>query len=429
MIWIDITDLSNWSGHMTGIQRVVYNIAVRYSRDQSDQVGFFRYDAGQRQFFTTTIDFSVWESGLQPSAQGPSLKGRLVGFVPAAVRHRTPQIAKRAVKKAYRIAKAQKHNLPSIKSRTKSTGQVPHAFTSKDTVLVLGNAWDNKYMFLDLGKKKAKEGFELVNVVYDLIPLVEPQFFGGMLTAQYAEYMFEAAANSDLVLPISVNTEKDLAKFCEQAGLNMPKSSVIRLGDELGETVESAVPGWYRGSPFILCVGTIEVRKNHILLYYTYKQLLETMDSKDIPELVIIGSKGWFTGDVTMLFEKDPEISKKVRLFHHTNDAELQWLYENCLFTVYPSMYEGWGLPVAESLARGKVILSSNSSSMAEISKEYVDYFSPYDPVQCTELIKRYLSPKRRQEREAEVAKYRTTTWESTYKQVVKKVAELKTKN
>ena len=426
MIWIDVTDLSSWSGHMTGIQRVVYNIAFRYSRDEASKVGFFRYDASRRQFFATTIDFSVWAGNLQPVASGLSLKDKLVGLVPAAVRHRTPQIAKRAARKAFRVAQSQKHNLNRLKPKPSSSGLIPHVFTAKDTVLVLGNAWDNKYMFLDLGKKKAKEGFELVNVVYDLIPLVEPQFFGGMLTAQYAEYMFESAANSDLVLPISVNTEKDLAKFCKQTGLDMPESAVIRLGDELGEAVESVVPGWYRGAPFILCVGTIEVRKNHMLLYYAYKHLLETIDHKDVPELVIVGSKGWFTGDVVMLFEKDPEVSKKVRLLHQTDDAELQWLYENCLLTIYASMYEGWGLPVAESLARGKIILSSNSSSMAEISQQYVDYFSPYDPVQCAGLIKYYLSTKRRHERESEISKYRTTTWESTYNQTSKLVSKLR---
>ncbi len=426
MIWIDITDLSNWSGHMTGIQRVVYNIALRYERDSPGQIGYFKYDAGQREFFTSIIDFDSWENKLHPSSPMPSLKGRIVSLVPAAVRHRTPQIAKRVLKKAYHVAKAQRKNLPKFSKKKTPVNQASHVFTNKDVVLVLGNAWDNKYMFLDLGRKKEVEKFALVNIIYDLIPLVEPQFFGGMLKAQYAEYMFEAAANCDLVLPISKNTEKDLAKFCEQAGLDMPSSSVIRLGDELGEAVEPVVPNWYRDAPFLLCVGTVEVRKNHMLLYYVYKQLLETMDIKDIPELVIVGSKGWFTGDVAMLFENDPEISQKIRLFHQTNDSELQWLYENCLFTVYPSMYEGWGLPVAESLARGKVILSSNSSSMAEISHKYVDYFSPFDPTECANLIKRYLNGKNREVREKEISNYRVTTWDNTFKQVDRHVLRIK---
>lgn len=100
MIWIDITDLSNWSGHMTGIQRVVYNIALRYERDSPGQIGYFKYDAGQREFFTSIIDFDSWENKLHPSSPMPSLKGRIVSLVPAAVRHRTPQIAKRVLKKS-----------------------------------------------------------------------------------------------------------------------------------------------------------------------------------------------------------------------------------------------------------------------------------------------------------------------------------------
>jgi glycosyltransferase involved in cell wall biosynthesis len=61
------------------------------------------------------------------------------------------------------------------------------------------------------------------------------------------------------------------------------------------------------------------------------------------------------------------------------NDDELIALYKNAQFTVYPSLYEGWGLPVAESLAHGKYCLSSNSSSLPEVGGNLIEYLDPYD--------------------------------------------------
>ena len=144
--------------------------------------------------------------------------------------------------------------------------------------------------------------------------------------------------------------------------------------------------------------------------------MLATLPFDDIPELVIIGSRGWYTNDITMLFEQDPVISKKVRILHQTNDEELSWLYQNAQLTIYPSMYEGWGLPVAESLAYGKVTLSSDASSMPEVGGDCADYFSPYDSQACVNLIRQYLKGATLIKREEYIKKfYKITTWEAAY--------------
>ena len=58
----------------------------------------------------------------------------------------------------------------------------------------------------------------------------------------------------------------------------------------------------------------------------------------------------------------DPRVAGDFLTLSHVSDGELQWLYEHCLFTVFPSLYEGWGLPVAESLMNGKFVLASSRS-------------------------------------------------------------------
>jgi glycosyltransferase involved in cell wall biosynthesis len=92
----------------------------------------------------------------------------------------------------------------------------------------------------------------------------------------------------------------------------------------------------------------------------------------------------------------------------------LEWLYQNCLFTVYPSHYEGWGLPVIESLARGKHCVASSSSSLPEAGGQWCDYHDPLDFVACHRLIARaaFDSDYRESKEQAIRDGYRPASWD-----------------
>ena len=79
------------------------------------------------------------------------------------------------------------------------------------------------------------------------------------------------------------------------------------------------------------------------------------------------------------LVEKNPKIRDHFHILNGINDATLDWLYRNCLFTVYPSLYEGWGLPVAEALNYGKVCVAARAGSVPEIAPEMTDLIDPLD--------------------------------------------------
>lgn len=427
-IWIDITDLLSWRGHMTGIQRVVFGVASRYQRDEKN-VKFFYYDDAKRNFYEQDINLAEWLKANELSTGSPprSLKSKIVDRVPYRLRNNTPKFIKKSVVRSAKYAINKKQQVQSyLKNNSNDKDSRTQAvFEADDIVVVLGNGWDKQNTFYDLGQLKIKNRFKLVNVVYDLIPIFEPQFFGGLVTNQYANYMFESVTNSDLLLPISESTNRDISRFCERFDTSKPKSSVIRLGDEVDEISEKK-PNWISNKEkFILCVGTIEVRKNHNLLYYAYKDLINR--GVKVPKLVIVGKKGWYTDDVMMLFEQDTEVRKYVKIVQNTSDAELVWLYNNCQFTVYPSLYEGWGLPVAESLARGQAVLASNSSSVPEAGGTLAEYFSPYNAVECGELIERYLNPDEIIKQKEKIRKnYTVTTWEDCYAQTKKFIENIK---
>jgi glycosyltransferase involved in cell wall biosynthesis len=300
-------------------------------------------------------------------------------------------------------------------------------FHSGDIVLILGKPWDNPDIQRLLIEQKRVQDFKVVQVVYDLIISLYPQLHHPSLFKPYTQNMFDAVTVSDLMIPISKSSERDLKKFCEMLNLPVPNTKVVRLGDEIElseEMLTTSKPDARVDDDFLLCVGTIENRKNHMLLYQTYKLAAERGIS--LPQLVIAGGKGWLSDDVQYLISHDPSVAKKIVLMYSPSDSVLSWLYRNCLFTVYPSLYEGWGLPVAESLAYGKVCVSSGVSSMPEIAGDLLTYFSPNSTDECLAALVAMLDEKVRAKAEERVQqKYHMTSWRNTYDQVAAAVSAL----
>ena len=278
----------------------------------------------------------------------------------------------------------------------------------------------------ELRKQKLEAKFKLAHLIYDMIPIFLPHVFGKPLPKNYTEYMFEAISLSDQLMAISESTKKDIKRFCDEELLSYPNTSVIKLGGSFsGEQSEDDQFSELASSDFVLCVGTIEIRKNHILLYTAYKEGLRR--GFQMPKLVIVGGIGWYTGDVLYEFQNDPEMKDRVIIKNNTTDKELDWLYKNCKFTIYPSVYEGWGLPMAESLAYGKMCLASDSSSMKEIASDLIEYFSPYDSAALLELIIKYLDQETLSKKEDEIRKYyKSNTWDQTFKDLLSVIQDLK---
>jgi glycosyltransferase involved in cell wall biosynthesis len=106
-------------------------------------------------------------------------------------------------------------------------------------------------------------------------------------------------------------------------------------------------------------------------------------------------------------------LNGKIILLRGLTDAELQRAYDSCLFTVFPSLCEGWGLPIAESLAHGKFCVASSRSSIPEVAGSLIDYFDPTNEKDALAKIERPLiDPAYLAEREARLRlEYRPRTW------------------
>lgn len=434
-VWIDLTDITYWNGQHGGTQRVVYGIAEEYYQQSLSgelDVRFFAFNEAKRQFVVT--DFEPIRSRAQAVAvsvdghdqveersRKEKLKHYAVEYSPRLIR--SNDRVRHTLFKGAKIAYIQLGNAKKVVKKIKYSAQpksitgASAIFRKDDTVLILGKPWDFPTMTPALAELKSHTDFKLAVLIYDLIIPLFPHLHSPKLFKTYTQYMFEAIQAADILLPISKSTDRDITKFCKQLMLPRPKSQVIRLGDALESVAEPKKPNYIIQKDFLLCVGTIEIRKNHALLYYVYKRAQEK--GIKLPQLIVVGRPGWLASDVRHLLKKDQSLADKVTVIESASDRELAWLYANCLFSVYPSMYEGWGLPVAESLQYGKYVVASSASSIPEIAGDLLEYFSPYSVDGCLESITKFLDKKTLLQGEERIQKtYITTSWYDTAQQV-----------
>ncbi len=413
-LWLDLTDLFEWNGYFTGIQRVTYNYAARFHNRGAK---FFVYSRLYDRFIE--IPFALVEELKQASdsamptvTKRQQLKKKLrrnYDKLPGAVRvMSTPAL--RQGNKVFRKFAAMALDR---QGRDHLLRKLPKAqFGQKDTILLLGAGWNSKDMISKVATQKQALDLKVMLHLNDILPVYQPHLFAKELPGLFIKYLDRALAIADKVTVISNATKSDVAKYCKQHDLQTPPILVIRLGEDI-TTAAPIKPQPPVADKFILCVGTFEIRKNYQLLYQTLK--LAQSEDKELPQIIVAGRKGWLTKDLQYVIEHDPDTAGKFVLLENMSDANLSWLYENCLFTIFSSLAEGWGLPIAESLHHGKFCLSSNTSSMPEIAGDQIDYFNPYDSRECLDKILEY-ADKSKAELHARVQKtYKPYSWDASF--------------
>lgn len=388
--WINITELLDWHGNLTGIQRIEYNLAKLYLESDQD-AHFFVYLEEGRTFKEVTF---------KPEE-----------IVKLGIANNSPGYKQDAIRISRLIRKI-RGKIKNSKQKLKDT-----IFSRKDTVLVIGSIWTGNFAE-DLVQAKNTDGFKLVHFSFDMIPSVLPGFVVDWLPDVFVEYHKSVFSHADAIISISESTAKDVKKFLQEHSIkNKPIIKVVRIGEGIetseGKSVKDLKPG------FLLSVSTIESRKNHTALFYMLQEARRR--GVELPKIVIVGRNGWHTEDFRYIAEHDQIARDGIMIINDADDATLAWLYHNCLFTVFPSFYEGWGMPIAESLAYGKLCLSSDTSSMPEIAGDLIDYFSPYDTSALLEKVIKYLDARNLTVKETKIRQeYKPTSWNDTYQQVVK---------
>ncbi len=446
-IWFDVTTIVHWRRPPVGVVRVEAE-CFKYFEAQNDpnvrfchfnkQTGIFHEIAGE---FVKRVLSAVQEAsqsvpvpdvGTLPATPEGRLKGltkRTIERLPAQLQRPTFALGKRGaplVRSALSGVNRSRQLVRRVSNRVATwggpeaegldAGPPASVFQSGDVYISIGLDWDQKDLTA-LYRLKAALGLRVILFCYDLIPVLFPHLCVREVAATFARYFVDVAWCADRIFCISEASRRDLAALLTSAHAPTPELPVITLGSNLtmppGSLPAAVRP--FSGKRYLLFVSTLERRKNHEVIYRALVRMLE-QGRTELPEVVFVGMPGWGVNDFLNDLALDPRVKGKIHVLNHVSDAELAELYKGAYFTVYPSLYEGWGLPLAEGLAYGKFALASNSSSLPEVGGSLVEYIDPWETNRWAERIAYYLdNPEAVAARESAIrTEFRVHTWEQT---------------
>jgi glycosyltransferase involved in cell wall biosynthesis len=268
---------------------------------------------------------------------------------------------------------------------------------------------------------KKQKGVYIGGFIYDLIPLTHSHFCMAALSDLFTIAFSDTSRLYDFTFSISEFVATQVTDFVQAHGIASFPITAVPLAHELHletskrlneKPSETDRVQALSKRPFVLCVCTIEARKNHLYLFYIWHLMIEA--GLDVPDLVFVGRPGWRVTDLLGQIDSSRYLGGKLHIVHGLSDTELAALYGRCMFTVFPSFVEGWGLPVGESLAYGKACVASSTASIPEVGGEFVFYIDPFNLHSGYEVISKLIKePALLKEMEEKIrTKFVARTWQ-----------------
>ncbi len=290
----------------------------------------------------------------------------------------------------------------------------------------LGTSWWLQNYFLHVRAAKARYGIRYVPYVHDCIPIMTPEHCVEALTRDFITWALGAFQHADHIIVNSKATAADVKLVATRLGHKIEEPNVVtldadyraanaKLPPELGLALNTEIflKNDIRPAEYVLFVSTIESRKNHLLAFSAWLALAKKHGVRRVPKLVCVGNRGWLNDAIYSKLAASKILQQKVVMLSRISDPDLELLYRNCLFTLYPSSYEGWGLPVTESLCFGKVPVLANFSSLPEAGGEFAEYFDLGSEAELIQTLERMMfDTQYRTEREARILQnFRPRQW------------------
>jgi glycosyltransferase involved in cell wall biosynthesis len=263
-----------------------------------------------------------------------------------------------------------------------------------DTVVSTGVA----YLVPDIaicGQALKRVGVRLGAIIHDFIPLTHPELANSTITREFGMAISDIVVQLDFALPNSEFTGREMQRLLESGGYAPIPSRVTTLAHTLRSDSEYLSSGWkpswrgaiasLKGREFVLCVGTFAAHKNQELLFNVWRLLIARGTVP--PLLVLVGHKAHGVDELFRQMEATRYLDGRIAVLEGLDDEQIRTLYASCLFTVFPSKVEGWGLPVGESLWHGKVCVASDVASIPEVGGRFAIYIDPYNARGSADVI------------------------------------------
>ena len=428
-LYFDVTDIVERAMHNTtvsGIQRSTIKIIERLVRkdERSEIRGFIKHPLSEK-FQMADLSFMRGNYGLSdfadrfiatPSGKELWMSGKLLKY------------RGRPLKRAFGRCRLHIKWATSEKIRARFPDRIVEkpcglrdlSLRAGDTLIALGAGWGLDYR--GTHALAQKHGCQVASFVHDIIPIMLPEMtvFGSKdRNDKFKRWLDFISQESALILCNSRFTESELRNYMKG---QIPPTIVVDFPHEfslaVGEPVRDEVSE-LANDRYVLCVGTIEIRKNILGLLKAWKAL-----SARPEKLILAGAHGWMNEDLYAFLDESNYVDGSVIIIGRPNDTELACLYRNCVFTVFPSFYEGWGLPIGESLWFGKPVICAGNASMPEVGKQFARYFDHKKPGDLQRALEEMIAAP--QFLPGDIRSY-LTTWDATARSTLRAVRLLHT--
>lgn len=230
-----------------------------------------------------------------------------------------------------------------------------------------------------------RAGARVVLFIHDIIPLTHPQFCHPAFVKRFSAWLARMLPLSDALVFNSRHTRDTVARYVEESGLPAPLQDlwrVVYLGADL-PAQDMELPRWssvrsilgQTGNTY-LCVGTLEARKNQELLIDAFEQL---WGEGGTAKLLLIGRSGGMCHELVDRIRHHPQWRKRLFWLDRASDRELNHAYAHAKGLIFPSLEEGFGLPLVEALRAGLPTVCSDLPVFREIAQDRALYFPPSD--------------------------------------------------
>jgi glycosyltransferase involved in cell wall biosynthesis len=449
-IVFDVSSLARWLGPAVGIARVDHQLAA-YARAQRPDIVLAVYDPLRACFREVLPRWSERVLGWDGAIDTLTFNHR---------RHwsrwrqwRSPRYPLMMAMERWRLSSRSPHIREVVGAMQRSlwpSGRLPMPFAdgwgrrfeivsaelalgeslrlgSQDIVATAGYDWANQSPG-ELEKQKRRSGFRYVATCYDLIPLKFSQFFVDA-DARVFRYHWQARLSfADGILVHSKRVRSDIRDYCVIAGIQAPPIRLTRLGaDPPSQRPDVPLPKGLEPSRFILFVSTIEPRKGHAMLIEVWRRLMAAgVPQRHRFKLVFVGRRGWL---VDQLMRQIDELAVEGSLFHFesVDDRELAAIYDGAAFCVYPSLYEGFGLPIVEGFSHAKAVIASTGGALPETVGELSPCLDPNDEEAWFVEVRRWIEdPAARAPYERKIRECKSRlNWEQAAAQFFEAVGDL----
>ncbi len=224
--------------------------------------------------------------------------------------------------------------------------------------------------------------------IHDTIPVEYPEFCSPGSSQRHEGRLATVSRTAARVIVNSQTTQRAVERYWRDRSMRVPDCAVVPLG--VGSCFQSPepTPRIDAARPYFLCIGTLEPRKNHLLMFSVWRHLVETMGDK-APMLVLVGQRGWQNENIIDVLERSRQLSRHVIEVSGLGDAGLVALLRSSHGLLAPSMAEGFGLPVAEALSMGVPVIASDIEAHREVSDGGAVLVGAHDSLGWAEAIRR----------------------------------------